>query len=223
MQAGFQMAAAGEPGALYSIEMKGEAVVRRRVSHDSKVNTRTIKAGYMNDDEFAAFSQALVSYEDIPLYMSDAADLTTAAMRADLTRLKIQYGIRWFVVDYAFLLRDGEGAGLQDWERSGLVSSRIKTICRALDLAGIVIHSMTKAGMDALIPEGQHVRGSGQIFYDADVLLFMVRDEQEHRDNIVKCIFGKGRELERPKAYFELVRLPGFPALADAAPKEKEL
>jgi replicative DNA helicase len=216
MQAGFQMAEAGEPGALYSIEMKGEAVVRRRVSHDSKVKTRAIKSGYMDDAEFAAFLQAMEAYEGIPLYLSDAADLTTAAMRADLARLKIQHGIRWFVVDYAFLLRDG--AGLNDTERTGLVSSRLKTICRALDLAGIVIHSMTKEGMNSLIPEGQHIRGSGQIFYDADLLLFMMEDKMK---NVVKCVFGKGRELEQPKAYFDLVRLPGFPALADAAPQEK--
>jgi replicative DNA helicase len=216
MQAGFQMALAESPGVIYSIEMKGEAVMRRRVSHDSKVTTRAIKSGQMDDQQFEKFLQVLGTYDDLPLYMSDAADITTSMLRADLSRLKIQHGIQWFVLDYAFLLRDGSGSGLQDWERTGLISARLKIICRALNLAGIVIHSMTKEGMNAVIPEGQHVRGSGQIFYDADVLMFMVNDDNDMRDNIVKCIFGKGRELARPKAYFELVRLPGFPALVNA-------
>lgn len=216
MQAGFQLAANGEPGAIYSIEMRGEAVVRRRISFDSKVPTRNIKSGFMDAQQAEAFVHAVSKYDNLPLYISDAADLSTTTMRADLTRLKIQYGIKWFAVDYAFLLQDG--AGLNDTERSGLISTRLKNIARALNLAGIVIHSMTKAGMDALIPEGQHLRGSGQVYYDADVLIFMVDDPNK---NTIKCIFGKGRELEKPREYFELVRLPGFPALADVA-KEKE-
>ena len=218
MQAGFQMAALAHPGVIYSLEMMGEAVVRRRVSHDAKVQTRVIKSGYMDGAQMAAFVNAIGQYDDLPLYMSDAADITTTTLRADLTRLKLQYGIKWFVVDYAFLLQDG--AGLDDWERTGLISSRLKIIARALGLAGIVIHSMTKEGMNALIPEGQHIRGSGQIFYDTDLLLFLVESDTP---NIVKCIFGKGRELEKPKDYFDLVRLPGFPALANAAPKEERI
>jgi replicative DNA helicase len=215
MQAAFQMAAAGHPGVIYSAEMKGEAVLRRRLSADSKVPTRAIKSGYLDDGQMAQMINSITQYDDLPLYMSDAADITSATLRADLTRLKLQHGIEWFVFDYAFLLRDGEN--LSEVERTGLISSRFKTIARALDLAGIVIYSMTKEGMNALVPEGQHLRGSAQQYYDADVLIFMIESNQ---DNMVKCIFGKGRELEKPKDHFDLVRLPGFPALANAATRE---
>jgi replicative DNA helicase len=218
MQAAFQMAAAGHPGVIYSAEMKGEAVLRRRLSADSKVPTRAIKSGYLDDGQMAQMINSITQYDDLPLYMSDtqyddlplymsdAADITSATLRADLTRLKLQHGIEWFVFDYAFLLRDGEN--LSEVERTGLISSRFKTIARALDLAGIVIYSMTKEGMNALVPEGQHLRGSAQQYYDADVLIFMIESNQ---DNMVKCIFGKGRELEKPKDHFDLVRLPSDP------------
>jgi replicative DNA helicase len=215
MQMGFQMAAKDYPGAIYSIEMKGEQVVRRRVSADSKISTRTIKTGKMDDRQFAEFLKVVETYEGLPLYLSDAADMTTAIIRADLSRLKIQHGIQWFVLDYAYLLRDGEG--LSETDRTGLISSYMKAICRSLNLAGVIIHSLNKEGMQG-VPEGKNIRGSGQQFYDTDLLLFLVEDDKN--PNIVKCIFGKGRELEQPKQSFKLHKLEGFPALANAAKGE---
>jgi replicative DNA helicase len=218
MQMGFQMAEAGYPGAIYSIEMKGEQVLRRRISADSKVKTRAIKTGKMRDDEVTKFLHVVEGYDDLPLYLSDAADVTTAVLRADLSRLKIQFNVQWFVLDYAYLLRDGEGMSEND--RTGLISSYMKAICRSLNLAGIVIHSLNKEGMRGGLPEGKHIRGSGQQYYDTDLLLFLVEDEKT--PNTIKCVFGKGRELEQPKQSFRLHKLEGFPALANAT-KQKEV
>jgi hypothetical protein len=121
--------------------------------------------------------------------------------------------VEWFVLDYAYLLQDGRGMSEND--RTGIVSARMKGICRSMNMAGIVIHSMNKAGIGAAVPGMTSVRGSGQQVYDTDLLLFLVKGETE---NSVMCIFGKGRELENQKQAFELIRLPGYPALGDASP-----
>ena len=214
-QMGFQMAKGGYPGAIYSLEMPGAQVVRRRASADSKVMTRTIKTGKMDDGQFADFLKVVEGYESLPLYLSDSVHWTTASIRADLARLKIQHGVQWFVLDYAYLLRDGQG--LSENDRTGIISSYIKAICRSLDIAGIVIHSLNKKGMSGGLPGGQDIRGSGQQFYDTDLLMFLVQSEIP---NTVTCVFGKGRELENPKQAFELRKLEGFPALANASKRE---
>ena len=209
-QAGFQMAEAGHPGSIYSLEMPGTQVVRRRASFDAKLPARDLKTGRIDNSGFEALLAVVQKYDDLPLYMSDSVQWTTASLRADLARLKVQFGIEWFVLDYAYLLQDGRG--LSENDRTGMISGYMKAICRSLNLAGIVIHSLNKSGMGAAVPDGEHLRGSGQQFYDTDLLLFLVGSKTP---NTINCVFGKGRELENPKQAFELRKLPGFPALGN--------
>lgn len=213
-QMGFQMAEKGVPGVVYSLEMPGTSIIRRRASHKARIPSRAIKTGHITDD-FPKLVQALEAIDGLPLYMSDGVDWTTTSLRADLARMKAQHGVRWFVLDYAYLLRDG--IGLSENDRTGIISSQLKGICRSLDLAGIVIMSMNKSGMGGL-PQGENLRGNNQQFYDTDLLLFVIRDKGQ--DNLIHCIFGKGRELEKPKAAFDLLTLPGFPAFENLARKD---
>ena len=214
-----QMAAAEYPGVVYSLEMQGKQVVRRWLSADAQVITRNIKTGRIDDGQFQRIGKEVEIQEKLPLYLSDSALWNTATMRADLARLKVQKGVQWFVVDYAYLLQDG--AGLSETDKTGFVSQQMKAICRSLNLAGIVIHSLTKEGIKNTMPEGVNLRGSGQMFYDTDLLLMM---KQGSTPNTVSCIFGKGRELEKPKQAFELVRVEGYPKLGNAARvKERQL
>lgn len=210
-QMGAQMAEAGYPGAIYSLEMLGKSVARRMISAVSKVPTREIKTGKITEVNKAPFFHAAEERASLPLFLSDSVQWTTASLRADLARLKAQEGIQWFVLDYAYLLQDGQGMSEND--RTGLISANMKAICRSLGLAGIVIHSMNKRGMDAATPEGGNLRGNNQQFYDTDLLVFLVKSEQP---NTVTCIFGKGRELEQPKQAFDLHKAASYPAFANA-------
>lgn len=216
-QMAFQMAEKGVPGVIYSLEMPGSSVIRRRASHKAHIPSRAIKTGHITDD-FHKLVEALEAIDDLPLYLSDGVDWTTTSLRADLARMKAQHGVQWFVLDYAYLLRDG--LGLSENERTGLISSQLKGVCRALNMAGIVIMSMNKSGMGGL-PSGESLRGSNQQFYDTDLLLFVVRDKAQ--DNLIRCIFGKGRELEQPKAHFELMTLSGFPAFENVTRNELDI
>jgi replicative DNA helicase len=212
-QMGFQMAEAGYPGAIYSLEMPGKQVVRRRFSFQSKVQMRAIKTGRLDDEQYESLLETASAHDSLPLYMSDSVMWTTASLRADLARLKTQYGIQWFVLDYAYLLQDGRNMSEND--RTGLVSAYLKAICRSLNIAGIVIHSLNKSGMggDGSVPTGQNLRGSGQQFYDTDLLLFLVKSENP---NSVMCVFGKGRELDNPKQAFQLHKFSEYPAMGNA-------
>lgn len=225
MQMAFQMAEQGYPGVIYSLEMGGVQVVRRRISHLARVLMTDMKSGHIDDTQLCDLKQAVERIEQLPLYMSDASGWTTASLRADLTRMCVQAGVRWFVLDYAYLLQDGRSMSEND--RTGLISAQLKGICRSLNLAGVVITSLRKAGMNAGNngAHGSDIRGSGQQFYDADLLLMLadrIAENGRPDPSVLVCTFGKGRELEKPSQYFYLTRLPGFPALGNYAPDSRE-
>lgn len=200
LQIAQQIAATNAPGALYSLEMQGRAIGVRALSSASGIPSRALKSGSMAADQWPQFAQAVEVQETYPIYMSDNDYWTTSGLRADLARLKRQYGIQWFIVDYSYLIADGQGM-MDETERSQMVISALKGICKNLGLAGIVIHSLNKQG---------ELRGSGQVRYDADVVLSITMPDEFHPENI-RCTFEKGRELDEQSKHFDLVRMTGIP------------
>jgi replicative DNA helicase len=178
MQMAQQIAEQKYPGALYSLEMLGRSIGVRALSAASGIPSRTLKSGGMTDDQWPQFARAVEVQESFPIYMSDNEFWTTAGLRADLARLKRQANIQWFMVDYSYLIADGQGI-LNETERTQLVIAALKGICKSLNLAGIVIHSLNKLG---------ELRGSGQIKYEADVVLNVTMPDEMHPENI-RCSF----------------------------------
>jgi replicative DNA helicase len=200
MQMAQQIAGNNVPGALYSLEMLGKAIGVRALSAASGIPSRTLKSGAMTDAQWPDFQNAVAMQEQLPIYMSDNDYWTTAGLRADLARLKRQHGIKWFIVDYSYLIADGQGV-MNETERTQIVVAALKGICKSLGLAGIVIHSLNKLG---------ELRGSGQVKYDADVVLNVTMPDEMHPEQI-RCMFEKGRELDEQHKHFDLIRMDGVP------------
>lgn len=222
MQMGIQMAATC-PGAIYSMEMGEKQLARRMLSGIARIPTRNIKTGRLQDDDWTAIVKAIEKLEKLNLFISDSSGWTTTSLRADLARLKAQYGVQWFVVDYLYLLNDG--AGNDEIERTALASKGLKQICMDLNLSGIAIHSMNKSEMGKNgVPGNQSLRGSGQIIYDADLIAYLTKYiakpgdfsiDNSQQQNMRTLTFGKGRELEDHKKYFHLIKQSGFPLFGE--------
>ena len=205
------------PGAIYEMEMGRTQTIRRAVSNEARVETRKMRNGRLVGDDWDQITNAISELEKLPVYISDFTGWTTASMRADLARLKATHEISWFIVDYLFLLQDKFGK--DDHERLAYVSKSLKNICKDLDLSGLVIHSMTKAEMESHNPGLAGMRGSGQIAYDADVVIYLVEDEFDKSKN-VKLQFVKFRE-DTPDRYIKLKRDNGFPGFIGVTKPEK--
>ena len=220
LQAAQVMAFNGHPGALYSLEMLGRAVTLRALSNASKVESRKLKTGKLDPDDWQKFVTAFEELSQLPIYMSDSVEWTTAALRSDLSRLKKVHGIEWFIIDYSYLIQDGMGK-LSEMDRTQIIMSNLKGTAKTLNLAGIVIHSMTKAGMQDTSGSQAGIRGSGQVTYDADVILLLLDHQPsagQPNPNMITAKFGKGREMDDAKKKFHLVKLPGFPAFGNYQP-----
>jgi replicative DNA helicase len=205
MQAALQMST-HSPGAIYSAEMGKLQVMRRYLSSSTGVQPRAMRRG-LSDDEYQKVLDSLPGLEKSQLYASDASQWTPAELRADLARLKRQHGIKFFIFDYFYLLR---APGENENERTMNAGRDLKTICKDLELAGLVVASMNKAGMNGGTPELSALRGNGQVVYDADVVLFLLDHIPDAGGMAQKdartVLIRKGRDLEGPTMAFDLLK-----------------
>jgi len=210
----FQMAcnmADYAPGAVYQLEMSGLAVAKRQVSNMSKIPTRDMDKGTF--DDWTAFTKAIEVMSTKPIFISDDSRLTTAGLRADLARLREEENIQWFVLDYLSLLKDSKGK--DDIERTAWLSSELHGICKDMNLAGLVIHSMNKQGVRENQGNQADLAGSVRVMYDADQIVIMRKDATNA--NVVNLKWAKFREGEMPNGGIQLVKMPGFPAFVNKA------
>lgn len=214
-QIGVNMATNGHGGAMYSMEMKRKLVARRALSALSKVATRTLKTGRLEDDDWTKFIGAVDKLGSLPIFLCDTPDLTIQQIRVDCARLKAQWGIEWFLVDYLLLM--GGYEKLDETERSARFSKGISDIAKSLDLVGITIDSVTKDLMDGGAPNKKSVRGSGQIIHDADIVAILtehINPGGKKNPNLATLTFTKGRELDAGLFSVDLLRTKHYPSFA---------
>lgn len=201
-----------EPGALISLEMKRNSIGRRVLAGVTGVSTRAMKSGFMGAEDWQPLTDAVGKYERFPVWIDDSS-YDTARLRSTLAWLKREKGIRWFILDYALLMMD---SGKDETEQSKIISANMKRIVHDLNICGVVLHSVTKVGMDGDEPKMGDQRGSGQAIHDADVQLFLTKLYEKDPDvsnlsekdkaRMATLWCSKGRELEESKFKLHLVR-----------------
>jgi len=190
----------------------------RILSGVANIKTRHFKTGDMNEALWDKLNKTVEKLENMPVYMSDNPAWNTTSLRADLARLKEQHGIEWFIVDYTSLLNDKAENELQ---KLTMVIRNLKSACRALGLAGVVIHSMNKAGVDNVQAGQANLSGPAQVLYDADVIMLLLEHHPQNGGkpdpNMITCAIKKGRDIDTVQPFFHLVKLPGLPWFGDYA------
>jgi replicative DNA helicase len=217
LQTCIQMARAGYPGVLFNLEMSEYATLVRAVAMVGKgVSVRGMKTGKLTESGWSACTQAINSMIDLPLLINDAPGITLAHLRSELAVLRAKHKIQWFGLDYIMLM-GGMDNITNETDRTGRLSAGVRNICRQLNLAGVVINSVTKDGMDSSNRASlAGMRGSGQMIHDADVIIHMIDDDE--RPQVLTLITVKGREFDQ-LGRIELVKIPGSPAFGNAEVK----
>lgn len=211
------MASRGYSGAFYELEMQSKSVLRRNVSAVSGVKTYNMRSGRLTGEDWNRIFKAMTDLESLPIFMSDDTRWTTTGLRSDLSRLKEEHGIEWFVVDYMDLLCDEYGTSTID--KSAFVSMQLHNIAKDLNLAGIVVQSMNKVGISSERPGKEHLSGSVKVSYDADSVVLMVNGLPTDPDNekYVTLLWDKQREGDGTNKYMVLMRKEGLPLFLDVS------
>jgi len=213
MQILTNVAKSGHPVALYELEMSGRQVIRRQLSANSKIGTAALRSGRIHPDQWTQFVAAIEAMSNLPIYISDSSQLSTADLRVDLQRLIEYHGVEVVGLDYEALLSD---PGPTENERRSLISDRVHAICKDLDVAMISVGDMTKAGIRGETRGQGSMAGTAHELHNADSIVIMRR--VENNPNLINLTWEKLREGDGDRS-MQLLKLPGIPAFGPVAPE----
>lgn len=165
----------------FSLEMSADQLATRILSDQSGISGDAIKKGNIRQDDFRKFVEASQVLSQIPLHIDDTPALTIGAVRQRARRLKRQHGLDLLIIDYLQLLR-GNGSKQSTENRVNEVSEitrGLKAIAKELNIPVIALSQLSRAveSREDKRPQLSDLRESGSIEQDADVVMFIYREE----------------------------------------------
>jgi replicative DNA helicase len=190
--------------ALFSLEMGRDALVTRLVSSESGINSRRIRFGeHKTEDEERRVLDATGVLSEAPIYIDDTPMIRMAEMRGKALRLNYERGIDLVILDYLQLM-PGEGGGRGDnrVQEISYISRSLKALARELDAPVLAVSQLSRAveGRPSHEPQLSDLRESGSIEQDADVVLFIYRDEYYYKSEEDWIVAHPDREYPREEA-----------------------
>jgi replicative DNA helicase len=171
---------AGAAVAFFSLEMSADQLATRILSEQSGISSENLRMGKISQQDFRNLARAAAELEGLPLYIDDTPGLTIAALRTRARRLKRQKGIGFIVVDYLQLLQ-GSGKGGQDnrVQEISEISRGLKTLAKELNVPVMALSQLSRAveSRENKRPQLSDLRESGSIEQDADIVMFVYREE----------------------------------------------
>jgi replicative DNA helicase len=190
----------GNAVAYFSLEMSKEQMVQRLLAMDALVDSQRLRTGYLDDEEWERITHSLGRLSNANIYIDDTAGISVMEMRSKARRLQAEHGIDLVIVDYLQLMqgRTGHNSDNRVQEISE-ISRSLKALARELNLPVIALSQLSRAveSRQSRIPQLSDLRESGSIEQDADIVLFIYRDEVYNPDtdrrNIADIIVAKHR------------------------------
>ncbi|QMW22242.1 replicative DNA helicase [Sandaracinobacteroides saxicola] len=174
---------AGAPVAFFSLEMSAEQLANRILAEQAGISSEDLRMGRINQGDFNNLARAAANLQDLPLHIDDTPALSIAQLRARARRLKRQKKIGLIVVDYLQLLQ-GSGSRASDNRVNEIseITRGLKTLAKELDVPVIALSQLSRAveNREDKRPQLADLRESGTIEQDADIVMFVYRDEYYH-------------------------------------------
>ncbi len=189
----------------FSLEMSAEQLATRILSDRAQVPSEQIRRGDMNEDDFRRFVHATAELERIPLFIDDTPALPISTLAARARRLKRQHGLDLLVVDYLQLVRPASSRGGENRvQEVSEITQGLKAIAKELDIPVIALSQLSRQveNREDKRPQLSDLRESGSIEQDADVVMFVYREEYYHErskpdedDPAFQAWFEKGQRI----------------------------
>jgi replicative DNA helicase len=171
---------AGAGAALFSLEMSADQLATRILAGQSGISSENLRMGKISRQAFRELARAAAELQSLPLYIDDTPGLTIAALRTRARRLKRQKGIGLIVVDYIQLLQ-GSGRNSNDnrVQEISEISRGLKQLAKELNVPVIGLSQLSRAveQREDKRPQLSDLRESGSIEQDADIVLFIYRED----------------------------------------------
>jgi replicative DNA helicase len=168
------------PVGIFSLEMSKEELVDRLLVSQADIDAWRLKTGKLSDDDFTKLSEAMGELAEAPLYIDDTPGITLMEMRTKARRLQMEHGVKLIVIDYLQLADPGRRYDSRVQEVS-IISQGFKNLARELRVPVLACSQLSRAveARGTRIPELSDLRESGSIEQDADVVMFLYREEAD--------------------------------------------
>ena len=187
--------------AVFSLEMSKEQLVQRMLSAQSHVELKKIKNGSLDENDWPRIIDAMSVLSNASIYIDDTPGIKISELRSKCRKLKIEKGLDLILIDYLQLM-EGDGGNESRQQEISKISRSLKVIAKELNCPVVALSQLSRAPEQRSDhrPMLADLRESGAIEQDADIVMFLYRDEYYHPDsdrkNIGEIIIAKNRHGE---------------------------
>ncbi|MCX6765223.1 MAG: replicative DNA helicase [Candidatus Nealsonbacteria bacterium] len=220
------------PVGIFSLEMSNDQLIDRLIASYANVDMAKIRTGMLSsegeDNDFTRIQHAMGLLSEMPLYVDDAASINVLQMRAMARRLQAERGLGLIIVDYLQLMQP-TNPNSSPVQQITEISRSLKILARELNIPVLALSQLSRAVEQRIpqIPRLADLRESGALEQDADVVLFIYREdryrEESTRKNIADIIIAKHRNgpIGKAELYFDEQRTSFRNLSKDEIPQEE--
>ena len=212
----------GLPCMVFSLEMAKEQLVNRMLAMESNVDSQKLRTGTLSDSDWDAVVEGIGVIGNSKLIIDDTPGISIMELRSRCRKMKLEYGLSVVIIDYLQLMSgSGKGGGDNRQQEISEISRSLKALARELSAPVIALSQLSRAceTRQDHRPMLSDLRESGAIEQDADVVMFLYRDDYYNKDtdmpNIAEVIIAKQRN--GPIGTVNLVWRPEFTKFANMA------
>lgn len=188
--------------AVFSLEMSKEQLVQRLVSSQSNVALDSISKGKIADDEWKKLTDAMTVLSSSKIYIDDTPGIKVSEIRSKCRKLKLEKGLDMIMIDYLQLM-EADGRAESRQQEVSKISRSLKILAKEMNCPVIALSQLsrnTESGKDHT-PKLSDLRDSGAIEQDADIVMFIYRDEyytkmETNKKDLAEIIIAKNRHGE---------------------------
>jgi len=186
------------PVAIFSLEMAKEQLVTRMLCSEARIDAHRLRSGFLSDTDWPKLTRAAGHLSESPIYIDDSPAISVMEMRAKARRLKADKDLKLIIIDYMQLMRGRARIDSREQEISE-ISRSLKALAKELAIPVVALSQLNRAveNRQDKRPLLADLRESGAIEQDADVIIFIYRDEFYNKTSpekgVAEIIVGKQR------------------------------
>ena len=203
--------------AVFSLEMSNEQVVQRLIAQQTGIDSQRLRSGKLLENDWEAFNHAIEVLGDTRIYLDDTPALTPLQLRTKCRRLHMEFGIDLVILDYLQLM-SSETRNDNRVQEVSYISRSLKQLARELNVPLMAAAQLSRAVEQRADKEPQlsDLRESGSLEQDADIVMFIYRDEKDpDKTNLTHLKIAKHRN--GPVGQVDLVFVPKLTKFQNAA------
>lgn len=211
----------GLPCMVFSLEMSKEQLVNRMLAMESNVDSQKLRTGTLSDTDWDAVVEGIGVIGNSKLIIDDTPGISIGELRSKCRKMKLEYGLSVVIIDYLQLMSGSGKGGENRQQEISEISRSLKALAREMNAPVIALSQLSRAceTRPDHRPMLSDLRESGAIEQDADVVMFLYRDDYYNKDtdmpNIAEVIIAKQRN--GPIGTINLVWRPEYTKFANMA------